>query len=137
MDKSMLDVFDYNDPLAHLREFDDLDRKERVEEICDDLLMHCHGCWPKVVGMMAVELDHLREENKQHLASVDRIAKREIELCDRADELQEWLANMIDFYDVDNVFANHGNVERSYALKQKYGSNQAISEKAWDVCNNR
>ncbi len=114
MDKTMLEVEDYNDPLSHLREFDDLDRKERVEEICDDLICHCHGCWPKVVGLMAVELDNHREHNK---------------------ELKEWLANMTDFYDVENVFANHGNVERSYNLKQKYESPEAISEKAWDICN--
>ena len=106
----------YNDPLAHLREFDDPDRKERVEEYLDDIIIHCHGCWPKIVGLMSVEVDNLKERNK---------------------ELEFWLANMIDFYDVDKVFANHGNVERTYALKQKYETDQAISEKAWDVCNNR
>jgi hypothetical protein len=109
-------VKDYNNPLAHLREFDDPEKERRVEEYLDDLIWHCHGCHPKVIGMMAVENDNLKERNK---------------------ELEYWLANMIDFFDVEKVFANHGNVERSYNLKQKYETYQAISEKAWDICNKR
>ena len=116
MEKNLLKVQDYNDPLDHLREFDDPERKQRVEDICDDLICHCHGCWPKVVGLMAVEIDTLRQNNK---------------------ELKEWLANMTDFFDVDKVFAHHGNVERSHNLKQKYGSYEAIHDKAWELCNNK
>lgn len=106
---------DYNDPLAHLRKFDDPEKERRVVEYLDDLLWHCHGCAPKVIGMMAVEIDNLKERNK---------------------ELEFWLANMIDFFDCEHIIVHHGNAERTYNLEKKYGSKQGVRDKAWDVCNN-
>lgn len=65
----------YESPLAHLAAFDDPDRERRVREIIEDLMGHCHGCHPKVIGLMAVEIERLRTEKREHQEAMDIIGR--------------------------------------------------------------
>ena len=52
------------------------------------------------------------------------------------DEIREWFGNILDLADIQiRDRANHGNMERTSRLITKYGSQEKLIEKGWEVYN--
>ena len=73
--------------MSYLSEFDDPEREQRVEDIVDDWVTHCHGVQNKVIGLMAVHMDTQAQVVKR-LSAEGAIMRKALEdiLAMRRDE---------------------------------------------------